>query len=287
MIFHRTFVPVTLSGGEYAAHYAVLDESTGDFHYSQWGGLPALDLRPDPRDGFGLNTPILRMNGLSGRDHLEASMTDGQFALTLDALDERGPILHGDGGYVPYGLTGTAFYYSRPRMRATGTLTVDGQDRPVTGTLWFDRQWGYDITKPSVKWDWYSLRLDDGSSIMLFVFRDDTAPVALGTYIPATGDPIHLPADAFTIQATDSWRSPHTLIKYPTRWNISIPSQGLTLSVAAVAKDQELFALLTTFNIYWEGLCTVTGTRAAADATAPAQPVGGYAYVELTNYTRQ
>ncbi len=285
VIFHRTIVPMALSGGEYAAHYAVLDETTGRFTYDQWGGLPTLALGPS-QPGFDLRTPIVRMRGLAGQDHLEASMADGGFALALDAADQRGPILHGDAGYVPFGPAGTAFYYSRPRMQATGTMTVDGQARPVSGTLWFDRQWGYDITDPSLKWDWYSLRLDDGSSVMLFVFRDGDEPVAMGTYIPPAGDPVPLPADAFTIQPTDSWRSPRTGRTYPTRWSITIPSQGLALNVAAVANDQELVVLLTTFNIYWEGLCNITGTRALADGT-PAQPVTGYAYVELTNYPRQ
>jgi hypothetical protein len=43
-----------------------------------------------------------------------------------------------------------------------------------------------------------------------------------------------------------------------------------------VATDQELDVRATTVNIYWEGLCTVTGTHAA-------QPVAGFAFVEVAN----
>jgi predicted secreted hydrolase len=212
-------------------------------------------------------------------------MCDGRLALELDLTDIRGPILHGDAGYIPWGSTRTSFYYSRPRMKAVGTLEIDGQARPVTGMLWFDRQWGYDVRDPWLMWDWFSLRLDDGSSIMLYVFRDPNSPLAEGTYVPAIGQPIHLDAAAFTVQSTDHWTSPHTAIRYPMGWDISIPSQGLTLAVTAAAKDQEFDALLTTFNIYWEGLCTVTGVRTVADQPGQSQPVTGFAYTELTNYT--
>jgi predicted secreted hydrolase len=39
-------------------------------------------------------------------------------------------------------------------------------------------------------------------------------------------------------------------------------------------EDQELITTYSTFNYYWEGVCTVEGT------------VGGRAYVEMTGYTR-
>ncbi len=49
------------------------------------------------------------------------------------------------------------------------------------------------------------------------------------------------------------------------------------MAVSATALDQEIDARTTTFNVYWEGLCTVEGTQAG-------DPISGDAYVELTNY---
>ena len=49
------------------------------------------------------------------------------------------------------------------------------------------------------------------------------------------------------------------------------------MTVTAIADDQELDVRASTFNVYWEGLCDIDGTRAG-------QPIAGHAYIELTNY---
>ena len=68
-------------------------------------------------------------------------------------------------------LVGRSNYYSHPKMNTTGTLTIDGRTVRVSGDSWFDHQWGgYDQCYPA--WDWFSLRLDDGSFVMLFNFKD-------------------------------------------------------------------------------------------------------------------
>jgi predicted secreted hydrolase len=162
-------------------------------------------------------------------------------------------------------------------MQAAGTLQVGGQSYQVAGEFWFDRQWGRDLRDPRIAWDWFSLRLDDGLDVMLFVFRDPQVPVVSGTYMPAEGNPISLAADEIAILPTRWWTSPHTARTYPVGWSIQVPSRQLALEVSAVADDQELDVISTTLNVYWEGRCEVTGTRAG-------QPVTGSAFVELTNY---
>ena len=51
------------------------------------------------------------------------------------------------------------------------------------------------------------------------------------------------------------------------------------MTVTPVLKDQELDTRGTTMVVYWEGACTVEGTR---DGSA----VAGRAYVELVGYDR-
>ncbi len=278
VIFHVPPLPYLANFAQaWIAHFAVLDETTGRFIYEEDVVLDQPIDESQPKVGFDLVTPLVQLKGLDGSDHISAAMLDGSLAIDLELRDRRGPILHGDDGYAPFGTSGRAFYYSRPTMHAAGTLTLDGRPRQVTGEFWFDRQWGLQITNPWSEWDWFSLRLDDGTRIMLFVFRHPLAPVRFGTYIPSTGDPLALGPDDFNITPTASWTSPHTGRTYPVAWQVDLPVQELELTVTASAEDQELNVARSTFNVYWEGLCQISGTRAS-------QPVTGHAYVELTNY---
>ncbi len=289
VIFHVPRLPFLATVGDvWFAHYAVLDEASGNFTYEQTRALGTATGHSDgqadgnhagqPNVGFELSTALIQMSGGDGEDHITAAMSDGDFGLDLAVTDLRGPILHGGTGYVPYGPRNRAFYYSRPRMAAAGTLTVAGQPQAVTGELWFDRQWGLALVQPNVRWDWFSLRLADGTEIMLFHFRDAQAPVFFGTWIPASGDPVTLSAGDFQITTAATWTSPATGVTYGTEWNVSVAPPDadvapLDLVVAAVADNQEFDARASTFNIYWEGLCRITGTQAG-------QPVSGLAYVE-------
>jgi predicted secreted hydrolase len=276
VIFHVPGERVVLPVDAWAVHYAILKESDGTFLYSQANGVSRwADLTYE--GGFSILTSLVAMAGFEGHDQIWAQMADGNYALDLELTDQRGPILHGLGGYISYANNSLhSFYYSRPRMQAVGTLKIDEQTLPVTGEFWFDRQWGRDIVNPFQSWDWFSLRLNDGSDVMLFVFQKTALPLFEGTYIPSAGEPIPLSDKDVTITPTDAWTSPNTGITYPVAWEIKIPPQDLVLTVKAVANDQELDTRTTTFNIYWEGKCTITGTRAG-------QPISGSAYVELAN----
>jgi predicted secreted hydrolase len=279
VIFHDAHVPLLLLTEGWAAHFAVLDETSGTFTYDQtrWLGPASFNCR----DGgsFDLFTPLVQMTGSQGRDHLRAVMFDGAYAVDLVLEDQSGPVLHGDRGLVPYGQHGNSFYYSRPVMLASGTLQDNGRPHPVSGYLWFDRQWGQDLSDPWLPWDWFSLRLDDGTNVMLFTFRDTTPPVSFGTLMSRTDEPRHLDDRAFAITPTAFWTSPHTGATYPVSWDIEVIPHELSLAVTALVADQELDVRATTLNVYWEGMCAVTGTHAG-------RSVSGVAYVELANYAR-
>ncbi len=279
VIFHDAHLPVLVFTEAWAAHFAVLDESSGLFAYDQVRTLEPVRSGGARSPGFDLATPIVQATGQAGRDRLRASFTDESYAVDLLLEDERGPIAHGTNGYVAFGGEGSSFYYSRPRMRATGTLAESGQTHRVDGYLWFDRQWGRDLSNPWLRWEWFSLRLDDGTDVMLYVFPGRATPVAWGTYIPSAGPPQTLDAGDFVVTPTSFWSSPRTGATYPVSWDIEVFPIGLSAIVATVAEDQEFDARASTLNVYWEGLCSVEGTK-------EGEPVSGAAYVELTNYVR-
>jgi predicted secreted hydrolase len=88
-----------------------------------------------------------------------------------------------------------------------------------------------------------------------------------------------LDAGDFVVTPMSFWSSPHTGATYPVSWDIRIVPYGLDVAVTAVADDQEIDARASTLNVYWEGLCTLGGTK-------EGQSVGGTAYVEMANYVR-
>jgi predicted secreted hydrolase len=258
----------------YLAHFAVSDIGAQRFsHQARFDqGEAATDFPIDVR-GWRLAT-----EGAS--DVIQASMdaapgADPPFGLELRLTAEKPPALH-HGGYIDEGTAGGSYYYSRTRLTVTGTLQqADGTPLPVSGLAWMDHQWGNFVVTATLKWDWYSLQLDDRTELMLYVLRGvaDDATAVYGTQILADGSTRDLAAGSVRTQAIGSWTSPHTGAVYPSGWLLMLPEGG-TVNVDPVLQDQELYFPGSSQGslAYWEGAVAVTGDRT------------GVGYVELTGY---
>ena len=69
-----------------------------------------------------------------------------------------------------------------------------------------------------VGWDWFSLQLDDGWEVMLYLLRHQDGsvdPASSGTLIDPQGHARHLNLADFTVKPTGAWTSPHSQAKYP------------------------------------------------------------------------
>ncbi len=81
-------------------------------------------------------------------------------------------VLQGKQGYSEKSPGNASFYYSYPRLTISGTLTLDGETRNVSGEGWFDHEWSSSVLAQwQSGWDWFSLQLDDGRELMLFRLR--------------------------------------------------------------------------------------------------------------------
>ena len=256
----------------YLSHFAVTDETRKQFRYGEQMSVGA---QTQPAQGFAFDVGGWRMGGLLGADQLAAAVD--QYAIDLRLTANRPPVLH-DGGLVTFGPAGDSYYYSRTRMEITGTILDHGEQIPVTGLAWFDKQWGNFLVMGG-GWDWFSLQLDDGSDLMLNLIKDGsgTTQIAYGTYVAPDGTFTHLDGKQFEVSVLRQWTSPHTNITYPSGWRATVPGQALDLTVTPVIPDQELDTRRMTSMIYWEGAQTITGTRAG-------KPLGGQGYVELVGY---
>src|SRR4029453_8111460 len=167
-------------------------------------------------------------------------------------------------------------------MSALGTLILGDTASPVTGSAWFDHQWGDFISVGGGGWDWFAVNLDDGTDITLSLVRDadGTYPLIYGTVVHPSGTIEHLRRDAFRVTSTGSWTSPHSGATYPAGWSISIRSEELTIDLTPTVAGQELDTRATTGVIYWEGSQHVRARRGPGTGAE----LGGQAYVELTGY---
>ena len=189
------------------------------------------------------------------------------------------PVLHQGIGLVNLGPAGDTFYYSRTRLELTGSITVDGEQRPITGLTWMDHQWGDEISL-RVGWDWASVQLDDGSDLMAVMVWDpsDRTPFSgYGTLVSPDGSALTLEQDDVSITSSEIWTSPVTGIEYPIGWTLSIPSLDLSLALEPALVDSEFAGSRYTPAAYWEGEVKVSGTR-------NGQAVGGRGFVELVGY---
>jgi predicted secreted hydrolase len=279
-------------GQEYSYHYVTFqNEATGTAvpHLLQaslgvhttgehlTGERVLLDVL-DP-DAVGVDVEVNGWEMLGDGEFYSLEFDLGGYLLDLKAIPTRPPILHQGVGLVSLGPAGDTFYYSRTRLDLTGSITVDGKQRPITGAAWMDHQWG-DVVGQRVGWDWASVQLDDGSDLMAVLVWDpaDRTPFAgYGTLVSPDGTVITAKQEDVSISSSAIWTSPETGIEYPSGWTISIPTLGLSLELEPVLVNAEFAGSRYNPAAYWEGEVRVTGTR-------QGEAVGGRGFVELVGY---
>ncbi len=213
---------------------------------------------------------------------LTAASDDGAVAIDLRLDPVAPPVLHGANGFSQKGASAgnASHYYSFTRLRTSGRLTVGGETFDVEGLSWMDHEFGTSFLEPAqAGWDWFSIQLDDGTDLMVYVMRrTDGArdPRSSGTLVTPAG-PVRLRVDDFRLTPGRRWMSPVSGAAYPVAWRVEVPAQGLVLDVTAAIDAQELRTGRSTGVTYWEGVIDVRGTRAGA-------PVAGVGYLEMTGY---
>jgi predicted secreted hydrolase len=186
-------------------------------------------------------------------------------------------IFQGPNGYSKKGAGESAAsqYYSFTRLATEGSVIVGGERFEVTGESWMDKEFGSNqLDKNQVGWDWFSLQMDDGREMMLYVLRDKTQGVdyARGTVVSVEGKVHYLGREAFEIEVTDHWTSPKTQAIYPAGWVVEVDGEMLTIQPEM--NNQENHAKLVGSLFYWEGAVRVLREGKKV----------GQGYVELTGY---
>ena len=218
----------------------------------------------------------LRATGAGDQPWL-LTLDAGTFSLDLSLLPERPVVLQGDRGLSQKSEEpgNASYYYSITRLPTTGRLTVDGQQRRVSGASWLDREWGTSALSPQQSgWDWFSLQLDDGRDLMFYRLRTrngDMHPASRGSLADSGGKVRNIDPRELTLTPLEWWRADSGR-RYPVHWRVQSPSLGADWEIRALVTDQEM----TLAVIYWEGLVEVidraTGKRI------------GLGYLEMSGY---
>ena len=270
-------------------HAAVTDPQRGEHRFSEllFRETPLLGqftLFPDPRIAWA-HGPVgtsekwtLDWNARS----FDFAMSDDRqgmaFELTTQPLKHL--VLQGPNGFSRKGDEpgAASLYYSFTRLATEGTLRVDGESLEVRGESWMDKEFSSSqLAEEQQGWDWFSLQLDDGRDLMIYVLRAEngTPDFAQATLVTSDGRTRYLGTDAWSVVATNSWKSAASGAIYPSRWTINVPEEDLSIDVRPVLSDQENRSRLPGGVYYWEG---------AVDLLDASGDRMGQGYVELTGY---
>lgn len=257
------------------AHAAIADPRLGRLRYDQRSA----------RAGFGRAGFMTGRTGVwvgdwrleqSGERYL-AEVRAGDFAYALSLVPDGPPLLNGVAGFSAKatGQRHASYYYSRPQLQVSGTVTLDRRPQAVTGHAWLDHEWSSELLPEGAQgWEWIGINLDDGSAAMAFRLRSTNGqPIwSAATFRQAGGNAQTLAPDDVAFEALRHWRSARTGIRYPVEWRIRIGLRSFRLQ--PLIDDQELDSRRSTGAVYWEG-----AVRVAEDGCDI-----GHGYLEMTGY---
>ncbi len=278
--------------GEYSFHYVVFQAVlpsglTPRLAHLGWAdhgkGVYMTAEQPDTPQakastgGFDFTLSTWKMSG-NGEEYALA-FDVGEYALELQAVSRKPPVLHQGTGLVDLGRAGETYYYSRTRLDVSGSLTIDGEERTVSGIAWMDHQWGEFSTAP-LGWDWLSLQFDDDSELTVSLAWDssDHSPIInYGTYVPPNAEWVHLNQDDISWTSTGSWTSPVTGAEYPMGWELKVKPLALEIGLTALQEDSEFMGSEFVLPSYWEGAVTGEGFK-------DGKPIDAKGFVEMVGY---
>lgn len=118
-------------------------------------------------------------------------------------------------------------------------------------------------------WDWFALRLSDETSLVVFQLRNSTTGEASYSHarlMQQGGSGIAIGQQ--DIRLTTIRQTKIDGSDYPTKWQVSIPTQQIELTVSALNPNAKMPLSVP----YWEGPVLIEGTHS------------GTGYMELTGY---
>jgi predicted secreted hydrolase len=215
-------------------------------------------------------------DGEMGRSRM-ALVTAGDGAvLDLDLAAIKSPIPFSDLTLLGRDSGGLGLQaYLLPRMAAIGTLSLDGDARPVQGYAWLDHAWGaIPMSRGQVGLNRFAIQLDDDRELICLQLRreDGTGtPIPACALILADGRVQSFRRREIQLEPTAQWRSPRTGSRYSVAWRLAIPILDLELELSPMVQDQESAGAIR----LWSGAVQAMGRQGS-------ETIGGRGRIETT-----
>ncbi len=279
VFFH--FTTRERKSNSYMVNFAVSDPQKDEFHFD----YDFFRSKETPEAGvlpLSIDKGSYALTGQNGSYSLSGNMPGDSIGVSLSTTPAKEPVFQNGTGYEEYGDVSTAGYYSFPRLDAQGFLLLNSDTVPVSGQLWYDRQWncGTNLIGGNSSWDWISIQFAEAEEeLMVYRVEDRKRGRELfgGSFHKASGAAVYLEDGAVEMTPLKYWTSEDTKRKYPISWRVKVPELYIDIQVDAAFPHQELVLKRLGFKLpYWEGMCDVKGTISGESRT-------GDAYLEMTN----
>lgn len=174
----------------------------------------------------------------------------------------------GSGGH----LETNNYYYSLTRLQVTGTVTLDGQSLPVTGTTWMDHEYGaFGTAANPVKWILQDMQLDNGVCISNYAtLEGGLPPLGVRTRSNATvqrADGTTYFVASFVTPMGRTWTSPVSGKTFYLQFVVEIPTFDAELDVTTLMDSQEF---PVQGSPVYEGVASAKGTFEGKPVTGTA-----------------
>ncbi len=218
---------------------------------------------------------------------LQCTAPDGGVACNLTFNPTKKVTRQGHNGVVKVGRNReTMFYYFIPRGDVQGTIQIGEECFEVTGSGWYDHEFGGLIWDNSVHgaksikthdesdyaWNWFSAQLNNGMEITATNLVDPYKKVTFDNYAVILGRE-RLEYESSRLEPIENWRSCRSYFEYPTEWRLTVPDIDLDLNIKAEMQDQEFLTMIAR-PAFWEGRVIVSGKIGA-------EQVNGFGFVEV------
>jgi len=256
------------------AHAALSDPATGRLLHDQRAARAGFGLAEAREGGTDVSIEDWSLKAEAGGYAARVAGRDFRYGLRFEPT--QGVLLEGERGVSRKGpLPGQAsYYYSLPHLAVSGSVSLKGVERRVSGEAWLDHEWSSEpLAEGAVGWDWVGLNLEGGAALMAFRIRshDGGAFWAGGSLRGADGRVRVLKPSEVRLLPLRRWRSPRTGAEYPVAARLE--AGPVAVELEPLMDDQEMDARASTGTVYWEGAVRVKGAKAA-----------GRGYLELTGY---
>jgi predicted secreted hydrolase len=159
-------------------------------------------------------------------------------------------------------------YYSQPFIKVSGEVYWQDKWQKVTGNAWFDREWGSQmLAEDQQGWDWFSLRLNDDTALMVYRIRSTEKDYLYGSLMKQDGSIRTLSSEDIALKSHFSQQLV-TNPSYPDSFSIEIAQEEIDITVKVINKNQ-----IMRFGIeYFEGMVSFSGSHQ------------GQGFLEMTGY---